>query len=100
MAVTDDKTLPPHVRKERQVAHASEVSQQAKLVKLADKISNVRDMTDAPPAAWDHARNEANIAWALAVVDLLRGRLPALEAAFDAAFSITRAARPRSEHLP
>jgi len=100
MAVTDDKTLPPHVRKERQVAHASEVSPQAKLVKLADKISNVRDMTDAPPAAWDLARREAYIAWAKAVVDQLRGTHPALEAAFDAAFSNTRAARPRTEHEP
>lgn len=86
MAVTDDKTLPPHVRKQRQIAHANEVSPQAKLVKLADKISNVRDMTDAPPAAWDLARREAYIAWAKAVVDQLRGTHPALEAAFDAAY--------------
>src|SRR3569833_1679773 len=84
MAVTDDKTLPP----------------QAKLVMLADKISTVRDKTDAPPAAWDLARREAYIAWAKAVVDQLRGTHPALEAAFDAAFSNTRAARPRTEHEP
>lgn len=47
MAVTDDKLLPPHVRKELQISHAHRISPQAKLVKLADKISNVRDMIDA-----------------------------------------------------
>src|SRR3569623_2800570 len=36
MAVTDDKTLLPHERKQRQIDHAGHISHQAKLVKLAD----------------------------------------------------------------
>lgn len=86
MAVTDDKTLPPHERKQRQIAHAGHISHQAKLVKLADKISNVRDMLGAPPMSWDLKRRQAYFDWAKAVVDQLRGTHPQLEAAFDAAY--------------
>ena len=42
--VTDDKSLPKARRKELQVEHAAHISPQAKLVKLADKIANVRDV--------------------------------------------------------
>lgn len=87
MAVTDDNLLPPHVRKELQISHAHRISPQAKLVKLADKISNVRDMIDAPPASWDLERRQAYFNWAKAVVDQLRGTHPALEDAFDRAYA-------------
>ena len=50
--VTDDKLLLKAIRKERQVEHAPHLSARAKLVKLADKISNVRDVATAPPADW------------------------------------------------
>lgn len=42
--VTDDKTLPRAERKALQIAHASSLSPGAKLIKLADKISNVRSV--------------------------------------------------------
>ncbi len=87
MDVTDDKTLHPRERKQRQITHAAQASNQAKLVKLADKISNVRDMMHAPPATWDIARRQAYFDWAKAVVDQLRGVHPQLEAAFDAAYA-------------
>jgi guanosine-3',5'-bis(diphosphate) 3'-pyrophosphohydrolase len=38
LEVTDDKSLDKHVRKQRQIEHASHISPEAKLVKLADKI--------------------------------------------------------------
>ena len=44
LEVTDDKNLEKMARKEAQVAHAPHISDQAKLVKLADKISNLRDI--------------------------------------------------------
>lgn len=87
MDVTDDKTLHPKERKQRQISHAAQASKQAKLVKLADKISNVRDMLHAPPANWDLARRRAYFDWAKAVVDQLRGVHPQLEASFDAAYA-------------
>jgi (p)ppGpp synthase/HD superfamily hydrolase len=41
--VTDDKSLPKAERKRLKVEHAAHISRRAKLVKLADKICNLRD---------------------------------------------------------
>ena len=51
--VTDDKSLPKEERKRLQVAKARAKSNGAKLVKLADKISNLRDIVASPPARRD-----------------------------------------------
>lgn len=84
LEVTDDKSLPKAVRKEEQVRHAPHSSQEAKLVKLADKICNLRDLLASPPADWDAARKREYFDWAARVVAGLRGTHPALEATFDA----------------
>jgi guanosine-3',5'-bis(diphosphate) 3'-pyrophosphohydrolase len=84
--VTDDKTLPKAERKRLQVEHASSISREAKLVKLADKICNLRDVAVRPPAGWNLERRREYFEWAKSVVDRLRGVHPALEAAFDAAY--------------
>lgn len=42
--VTNDKSLPKDVRKQLQIDHAGQLSNGAKLVKLADKIANVGDI--------------------------------------------------------
>jgi guanosine-3',5'-bis(diphosphate) 3'-pyrophosphohydrolase len=87
--VTDDQALPKEERKRLQVEHAPRLSDEAKLVKLADKICNLRDVTDHPPAKWDLARRREYFAWAKRVVDRLRGVHPKLEAAFDSAYGNT-----------
>ena len=81
--VTDDKSLPKAQRKELQVEHAAHLSAAAKLVKLADKICNVRDIVDSPPADWPETRRQEYLDWARRVVDGLRGAHPGLERAFD-----------------
>lgn len=81
--VTDDKSLPKARRKELQVEHAAHLSSSAKLVKLADKICNLRDIVDSPPADWSDARCQEYVVWCKQVVDELRGVSPALERAFD-----------------
>ena len=85
--VTDDKTLAKAERKRLQVEHAASISREAKLVKLADKICNLRDVAQRPPAGWDLARRREYFEWAKSVVDRLRGVHPRLEAAFDAAYA-------------
>ena len=85
--VTDDKNLPKADRKRLQIEHAAGLSQGAKLVKLADKICNLRDVADRPPAQWDLARRQEYFEWAKRVIDGLRGAHPKLEAAFDAAYT-------------
>jgi guanosine-3',5'-bis(diphosphate) 3'-pyrophosphohydrolase len=85
--VTDDKSLPKAERKRLQIEHAATMSREAKLVKLADKICNLRDMADHPPAKWDLVRRREYFEWAKAVIDGLRGVHPKLEALFDAAYA-------------
>jgi guanosine-3',5'-bis(diphosphate) 3'-pyrophosphohydrolase len=84
--VTDDKSLAKADRKRLQVIKASSKSTGAKLVKLADKIANLRDLVAAPPADWSHERKAEYFDWAKDVVDGLRGVNHHLEAAFDEAY--------------
>ena len=88
--VTDDKALPKAERKRLQVEHAAQLSPEAKLVKLADKICNLRDVAERPPASWDLARRREYFDWAKNVIDGLRGDHPGLEAAFDAAYAMRK----------
>lgn len=87
LEVTDDKTLPKDKRKQLQIEHAAHISAKAKLVKLADKIANLRDIAAAPPHDWTLERKQAYFDWAKAVVDNLRGVHPQLEAAFDKVYA-------------
>lgn len=80
--VSDDKTLAKERRKELQIEHSPHLSEHAKLIKLADKICNVRDVTTAPPD-WPLERRVAYLGWAEQVVAGLRGVSPALEKRFD-----------------
>ena len=84
--VTDDKRLPKDEHKRRQVEHAPHASFRAQQVKIADKISNLRDLAARPPATWDLDRKRAYFDWSKRVVDGVRGRHAALEALFDAAY--------------
>jgi len=85
LAVTDDKALPKAERKRQQILRASSASHEARLVKLADKIANLRDLADQPPRDWDAARRLAYCRWAADVIDQLRGTHTELERLFDLA---------------
>ena len=91
LEVTDDKALPKAERKRLQIENAPDISRRAKLVKLADKICNLRDVAGNQPVGWSHERKQEYFDWAKAVVDGLRGVHPELERLFDEAFK----ARPR-----
>ena len=75
-------------RKRLQIEHAASISREAKLVKLADKICNVRDVADQPPTKWDLRRRREYFDWAKAVVDRLRGTHPGLERRFDEIYAL------------
>ena len=83
---TDDKSLPKETRKALQVKHAPHKSDAAKMLKLADKISNLRAITASPPAGWDHGRRVEYVGWAGRVAAGLKGVNPALDALFDATY--------------
>lgn len=81
--MTDDKTLPKHVRKQRQIDEAPTASSRAKRLKIADKICNVRDVATNPAVEWSLNRRRAYLDWAEHVVSGCRGENAALDALFD-----------------
>ena len=82
MEVSDDKGLDFKARKRLQIEHAPGLSPGAVLIKLADKISNIRDIIDAPPEGWSVERRARYLDWAEAVIDGCRQCNPALESLF------------------
>ncbi len=87
LEVTDDKSLPKEVRKALQVENASHKSVRAQVIKLADKISNLRSILASPPAAWSLERKREYVAWARKVVAALSAPNPILKAEFDRIYS-------------
>lgn len=93
--VTDDKRLDKAERKRLQVAHAPSKSPEAALLKVCDKISNVRSVGATPPADWPRERRRAYLDWAAQVVAGLRGVPPEARQSFAAALADARAAVER-----
>lgn len=83
--LTDDKTLPKPERKALQILKARDCSERARLVRLADKIANVRDVIHNPPTHWSLERRQRYLLWAGEVVGSLRGVHAVLESRFDEA---------------
>jgi len=83
LEVTDNKSLEKMERKRQQVIHAPHISDQAKNIKLGDKLINCRDILNSPPKNWTLERRREYIQWAADVVENLRNTNAALEFAFD-----------------
>jgi (p)ppGpp synthase/HD superfamily hydrolase len=83
LEVTDDKSLPKQERKRLQIVHAPKKSPRAQLIKLADKISNLRAILASPPVDWSLERKQEYFRWAKQVVDALSAPNPSLKAEFD-----------------
>ena len=90
--LTDNKELPKEERKRLQIEHAPSLSPRARIVKLADKTCNLRDVVQDPPAGWPLKRKQEYFDWAKSVVDKISGTNPNLENAFAKAY----ANRPKS----
>jgi GTP diphosphokinase / guanosine-3',5'-bis(diphosphate) 3'-diphosphatase len=83
LEVTDDKSLDKKMRKQLQIDHAIHKSANAKKLKIADKIMNVRDITNNPPSDWPLERIIDYLDWSGKVVAGLRGVNIHLEKLFD-----------------
>jgi GTP diphosphokinase / guanosine-3',5'-bis(diphosphate) 3'-diphosphatase len=81
--MTDDKSLPKAERKRLQIEHAPTLSVRAQVIKLADKISNLRSILSSPPANWDYERKRQYFEWGKRVVDALSAPNPVLKAEFE-----------------
>ena len=92
LELTDDKSLPKATRKQMQIEHAPHISDGAKAIKLGDKISNIRDVSENPPDGWSNERRLEYINWGKKVIDGLRGVNAELENYFDELFIAAREA--------
>lgn len=81
--VTDDKSLPKEARKALQIQNAPRKSVRAQVIKLADKISNLRSILASPPANWSPERKRQYVEWAKQVVGSLSAPNPFLKAEFE-----------------
>src|SRR5690349_2409291 len=90
LETTDDKSLAKVERKRLQIENAQHMSREAALVKLADKICNLRDVAVNPPAGWSVERRIEYFDWAMAVVN----GLPPVSGELLGLFNAAYAARP------
>jgi guanosine-3',5'-bis(diphosphate) 3'-pyrophosphohydrolase len=81
--VTDDKSLPSYERKKMQEKHAGTLSDGATLIKLADRISNLRSVTSEPPRWWTAQRQIDYFEWSHRVFINLRKLNTPLELLFQ-----------------
>jgi guanosine-3',5'-bis(diphosphate) 3'-pyrophosphohydrolase len=89
LEVTDDKSLDKLERKRLQVLKAPVASDDAKTIKLADKIANVRDFK-SPPVGWSEARIGAYIQFAEMVAGGCAGVNERLDRAFKEALEAVK----------
>jgi guanosine-3',5'-bis(diphosphate) 3'-pyrophosphohydrolase len=88
--VTDDMTLPKPERRQKQVVDAPHKSPGAKLIKIADKVSNIRARILPEPNRDERDDLADYVAWAEKVVAGCRGVNAALDRTFDEAVKLAR----------
>jgi GTP diphosphokinase / guanosine-3',5'-bis(diphosphate) 3'-diphosphatase len=80
--VSDDRSLPKEERKRLQVQHAGSLSPGATLIKLADRISNLRSIMAEPPKGWTIGRQLEYFRWSKEVFENLPKKGEVLEDLF------------------
>lgn len=86
MECSDDKNLSKVQRKRLQITHALHISDQAKLVKLADKYSNIFGLLTNPPSSWSQEEIKGYVYWGMAVCRNLYGVNPSIDTALKNLF--------------
>lgn len=87
-SLTDDDSLRPTTRKLWQLREAPSLRYKAKLVRIADKLHNVRDIIHHGIPGWTKERAAAYVAWACEMVTALRGTHANLERRFFSEVSL------------
>jgi (p)ppGpp synthase/HD superfamily hydrolase len=88
--VTDDMSLPKDQRRQKQIEEAPHKSLGAKLIKIADKISNIRARIVPDPNEAERADLADYVAWAEKVVAGCRGVNAMLDQTFDKTAELAR----------
>jgi len=90
--VTDDMTLPKQERRQKQIVDAPRKSPGAKLIKIADKISNIRARIVLQPNQDEGDDLIDYVTWAEKVVAGCRGVNAVLDRMFDETVKLARSA--------
>jgi (p)ppGpp synthase/HD superfamily hydrolase len=90
--VTDDVNLSQTERRQKQIEDAPRKSPDAKLIKIADKVSNIRARIAPQPSEAQRIDLAAYVIWAEKVVAGCRGVNPRLDATFDEAVKAAKSA--------
>lgn len=85
--VTDDRSLAKAERKREQVRHSAHMSERARMIKVADKTSNLLGVGSLPGVGWPRERRLAYVRWADEVIANCRGCNAELDENYDAARS-------------
>jgi len=94
---SDDMSLPKDERRRARIAAMPLKSREAKIVKMADVISNLRAIAVSPPAGWSAERKLGYLNACRELVDAARGTEPAIERMFDeTAANVERTVREES----
>ncbi len=88
--LSQDKSLSKAERKQREIDEAASKSNRAKVIKLADLLSNLRSVIHSPPADWSADEREAYVDWAEAVARGMTGASRILETELRTAFGEAR----------
>jgi guanosine-3',5'-bis(diphosphate) 3'-pyrophosphohydrolase len=88
--VTDDMTLPKQERRQKQIVDAPRKSPGAKLIKIADKISNIRARILPQPSQEERDDLIDYVGWAEKVVAGCRGVNAVLDRMFDETVTLAR----------
>ena len=86
---SDDMSLPKSERRLRRIAGMPHKSPEARMVKIADAISNLRAIAESPPAGWGPDRRQGYLEGARALIDAARGTNAWLEKRFDRTAAVT-----------
>ncbi|MDJ0951930.1 MAG: HD domain-containing protein [Alphaproteobacteria bacterium] len=82
-ANSDDMSLPKDQRRRKRIADMPHKSPDARIVKTADVISNIRAIVTSPPAGWTADRKLGYLEGCRQLIDAGRGANAALERVFD-----------------
>jgi guanosine-3',5'-bis(diphosphate) 3'-pyrophosphohydrolase len=88
--VTDDMRLPKEQRRQKQVADAKKKSPGARLIKIADKISNIRARIRPRPSPEEREDLVDYLNWAEKVAEGCRGVSAMLDRTFDETVNLAR----------
>jgi hypothetical protein len=91
---SDNMSLPKAERRRARIASMALKSREARIVKMADIISNLRAIAVSPPAGWSTERKLGYLEGCRQVVDAARGTESSIERIFDeTAADVERAIR-------